>query len=78
MIPFSVFSVAPCERCSSIRKRGLHQTFLAVQGRSGHDLPPMGDYPGRKQVRTRAKRAVKNDRIIEKRATEKKAAAAKK
>ena len=24
----------------------------------------MGDYPGRKQVRNRAKRAVKNDRII--------------
>jgi hypothetical protein len=39
---------------------------------------PMGDYPGRKQVRTRAKRAVKNDRIIEKRAAEKKAAASKK
>jgi hypothetical protein len=38
----------------------------------------MGDYPGRKQVRTRAKRAVKNDRIIEKRAAEKKAAASKK
>jgi hypothetical protein len=38
----------------------------------------MGDYPGRKQVRNRAKRAVKNDRIILKRATEKKAASAKK
>jgi hypothetical protein len=41
----------------------------------------MGAYPGRKQVRTRAKRAVKNDRIIEKRAAEKAAkpaAAAKK
>jgi hypothetical protein len=24
----------------------------------------MGDYPGRKQVRKRAKRAAKNDRII--------------
>jgi hypothetical protein len=34
----------------------------------------MGDYPGRKQVRTRARRAVKNDRIIEQRAAEKKAA----
>jgi hypothetical protein len=34
----------------------------------------MGDYPGRRQVRTRAKRAVKNDRIIEQRAAEKKAA----
>jgi hypothetical protein len=33
----------------------------------------MGDYPGRKQVRKRAKRAVKHDRIIAK-----KAAAAKK
>jgi hypothetical protein len=33
----------------------------------------MGDYPGRKQVRNRAKRAVKNDRIIEQRAAEKKA-----
>jgi hypothetical protein len=31
----------------------------------------MGDYPGRKQVRKRAKRAVKNDRIIAKRAAEK-------
>jgi hypothetical protein len=38
----------------------------------------MGDYPGRKQVRTRAKRAVKNDRIIARRAEEKKAAAPKK
>jgi hypothetical protein len=38
----------------------------------------MGDYPGRKQVRNRAKRAVKNDRIIAKRAAEKKAAPAKK
>jgi hypothetical protein len=41
----------------------------------------MGDYPGRKQVRNRAKRAVKNDRIIEQRAaeraTEKKAVAKK-
>jgi hypothetical protein len=35
--------------------------------------PFMGDYPGRKQVRNRAKRAAKNDRIIAK-----KAAAAKK
>jgi hypothetical protein len=34
----------------------------------------MGAYPGRKQVRTRAKRAVKNDRIIEQRAAEKAAA----
>jgi len=31
----------------------------------------MGDYPGRKQVRNRVKRAAKNDRIIEKRAAEK-------
>jgi hypothetical protein len=31
----------------------------------------MGDYPGRKQVRTRAKRAVKNDRIIAKKAAAK-------
>jgi hypothetical protein len=38
----------------------------------------MGDYPGRKEVRNRAKRAVKNDRIIAKRAAEKKGAAAKK
>jgi hypothetical protein len=38
----------------------------------------MGAYPGRKQVRTRARRAVKNDRIIAKRAEEKKAATAKK
>ena len=30
--------------------------------------PLMGDYPGRKQVRKRAKRAVKNDRIIAKKA----------
>jgi hypothetical protein len=34
----------------------------------------MGDYPGRKQVRRRAKRAVKNDRIIAKRAAAKKPA----
>ena len=37
----------------------------------------MGDYPGRKQVRTRAKRAVKNDRIIAKNAAAKSAATAK-
>jgi hypothetical protein len=36
--------------------------------------PTMGAYPGRKQVRTRAKRAAKNDRII----IAKKTAAAKK
>ena len=47
---------------------------LAVARRSAHDPSPMGDYPGRKQVRTRARRAVKNDRIIEQRAAEKKAA----
>ncbi len=34
----------------------------------------MGDYPGRKQVRNRVKRAAKNDRIIAKRAAEKKTA----
>ncbi len=34
----------------------------------------MGDYPGRKQVRNRVKRAAKNDRIIAKRAEEKKTA----
>ncbi len=33
---------------------------------------PMGAYPGRKQVRKRAKRAVKNDRIIAKKAAAKK------
>jgi hypothetical protein len=33
----------------------------------------MGAYPGRRQVRKRAKRAVKNDRIIAKKATEKSA-----
>jgi hypothetical protein len=32
----------------------------------------MGDYPGRKQVRKRAKRAAKNDRIIAKKAAAKK------
>ena len=53
-------------------------SFLAVIQGSAHDLPPMGDYPGRNQVRTRAKRAVKNDRIIEKRAAEKKTAGSKK
>ncbi len=53
------------------------RSFLAVFNQTAHDLPPMGAYPGRKQVRTRAKRAVKNDRIIEKRASEKKAAAKK-
>ena len=35
----------------------------------------MGDYPGRKQVRNRVKRAAKNDRIIAQRAEEKKVAA---
>jgi hypothetical protein len=34
--------------------------------------PTMGAYPGRKQVRTRAKRAAKNDRIIAKKAAAKK------
>jgi hypothetical protein len=34
--------------------------------------PTMGDYPGRKQVRKRAKRAAKNDRIIAKKAAAKK------
>jgi hypothetical protein len=52
-------------------------SFLAVDGLPAHDLPPMGAYPGRKQVRTRVKRAAKNDRIIEQRAAEKKAAAKK-
>jgi len=37
----------------------------------------MGAYPGRKQVRNRVKRATKNDRIIAKRAAEKKTAAKK-
>jgi len=54
------------------------QTFLAVGGGSAHTRLTMGAYPGRKQVRTRARRAVKNDRIIAKRAEEKKAATAKK
>jgi hypothetical protein len=49
-------------------------SFLAVPHGTAHALSPMGDYPGRKQVRNRAKRAVKNDRIIEQRAAEKKAA----
>jgi len=35
-------------------------------------LAPMGAYPGRRQVRKRAKRAVKNDRIIAKKAAAKK------
>jgi hypothetical protein len=34
----------------------------------------MGSYPGRSRVRRRVKRAVKNDRIIAKRAAEKKPA----
>jgi hypothetical protein len=55
-----------------------NQTFLAVRAAPAHTWPTMGAYPGRKQVRTRARRAVKNDRIIEKRAAEKKAASAKK
>jgi len=38
----------------------------------------MGDYPGRKQVRNRVKRAAKNDRIILKRAAEKKVSTKKK
>jgi hypothetical protein len=33
----------------------------------------MGAYPGRKQVRNRAKRAAKNDRIIAKNASKKSA-----
>jgi hypothetical protein len=33
----------------------------------------MGAYPGRREVRRRVKRAAKNDRIIAKRAEEKKA-----
>jgi len=49
-------------------------SFLAVARVNEHDPSPMGDYPGRKQVRNRVKRAAKNDRIIEKRAAEKKAA----
>jgi len=53
------------------------QTFLAANGSKGHHLPPMGAYPGRKQVRNRVKRAAKNDRIIAKRASEKKAPAKK-
>ena len=56
------------------RQRIKRMSFLAVYGGTSHALPPMGDYPGRRQVRTRAKRAVKNDRIIEQRAAEKKAA----
>jgi hypothetical protein len=48
-------------------------SFLAVNEGCGHDGFPMGDYPGRKQVRNRVKRAAKNDRIIAKRAAEKKA-----
>jgi hypothetical protein len=57
---------------------GRRQTFLAVGRGNQHDLSSMGDYPGRKQVRNRVKRAAKNDRIIEQRAAEKKAATAKK
>ena len=38
-----------------------------------HAARPMGAYPGRKQVRTRAKRAVKNDRIIAQNAAKKSA-----
>jgi len=38
--------------------------FLAAPHGNEHDCPTMGAYPGRKQVRTRAKRAAKNDRII--------------
>ena len=55
----------------------LARLFLAVSRGNAHHLAPMGDYPGRKKVRTRAKRAVKNDRIIVQRAAEKKAAAKK-
>jgi len=64
---------SPDNPLSGYRKRSLAHAY-----ETPHDLPPMGDYPGRKQVRNRAKRAVKNDRIIEKRAAEKKAAAPKK
>jgi hypothetical protein len=52
-------------------------SFLAVMTVTAHDRRLMGDYPGRKQVRTRAKRAVKNDRIIAKNAEAKKLAAKK-
>jgi hypothetical protein len=37
---------------------------LAAPALVGQADPTMGAYPGRKQVRTRAKRAAKNDRII--------------
>jgi hypothetical protein len=45
---------------------------LARAADMGQSARPMGAYPGRKQVRKRAKRAVKNDRIIAKKAAAKK------
>jgi hypothetical protein len=50
----------------------IKQTFLAAARRRGDTCLTMGDYPGRKQVRKRAKRAAKNDRIIAKKAAAKK------
>jgi hypothetical protein len=46
-------------------------TLAAVRG-VRQSSATMGAYPGRKQVRKRAKRAVKNDRIIAKKAAAKK------
>jgi hypothetical protein len=45
---------------------------LAAPALVGQADPTMGAYPGRKQVRKRAKRAAKNDRIIAKKAAAKK------
>jgi hypothetical protein len=50
----------------------LHTTPLAPAREAAHDQLIMGAYPGRKQVRKRAKRAAKNDRIIAKKAAAKK------
>jgi hypothetical protein len=54
---------------------GTYESYsLAGMRGNPHHLRTMGAYPGRKQVRNRVKRAAKNDRIIAKRAAEKKAA----
>jgi hypothetical protein len=52
--------------CTYVITNGLARAFFRA-----HDVG-MGDYPGRKQVRKRAKRAAKNDRIIAKKAKAKK------
>jgi hypothetical protein len=50
----------------------MRKDSLPLRALCGRVDSLMGDYPGRKQVRKRAKRAAKNDRIIAKKAAAKK------